>query len=186
MADGGSAGDPHRRRPHVSGARRPDGRSAGVSRPGEPLSRRARESAAGEPAGGDADGPTPADVSDPRAGNTGTAGPGAGNTGTGGPGAGDPGTGGPVAGGSDTGDSDTGDSGTSGPGAGSTAQNVRAFLRANPQVFVLLVVCLVLGIGTFVAVLIALATAGSDQTTGEPSGAILGTHALFLARSLVP
>jgi len=58
-------------------------------------------------------------------------------------------------------------------------------MRAKPQVFVLLVVCLVLGIGTFVAVLIALATAGSDQTTGEPSGAILGTHALLLARSLV-
>jgi hypothetical protein len=63
---------------------------------------------------------------------------------------------------------------------------VREFFRANPQVLVLLVVCLVLGIGTFVAVLIALATAGSDQTTGEPSGAILGAHALSLARAFVP
>jgi hypothetical protein len=62
---------------------------------------------------------------------------------------------------------------------------VRAFLRANPQVFVLLVVCLVLGIGTFVIVLIGLVTAGSGQTTGEPSGAILGTHSLLLAHSLV-
>jgi hypothetical protein len=62
---------------------------------------------------------------------------------------------------------------------------VREFLRANPQVLVLLVVCLVLGIGTFVIVLIGLATAGSDQTTGEPSGAILGTQSLLLARSLV-
>jgi hypothetical protein len=53
-------------------------------------------------------------------------------------------------------------------------------------VLVLLVVCLVLGIGTFVVVLIGLATAGSDQTTGEPSGAVLGTHSLLLARSLVP
>jgi hypothetical protein len=70
-----------------------------------------------------------------------------------------------------------------GPQAAGTARAVRAFLRANPQVFVLLVVCLVLGIGTFVAVLIGLVTAGSDQTTGEPSGAILGT--LSLARSLV-
>ena len=69
------------------------------------------------------------------------------------------------------------------PQAASTARAVRAFLRANPQVFVLLVVCLVLGIGTFVAVLIGLVTAGSDQTTGEPSGAILGT--VSLARSLV-
>jgi hypothetical protein len=69
------------------------------------------------------------------------------------------------------------------PQAAGTARRVRAFLRANPQVFVLLVICLVLGIGTFVAVLIGLITAGSDQTTGEPSGAILGT--LSLARSLV-
>lgn len=57
-----------------------------------------------------------------------------------------------------------------------------AYLRANPQVLVLLVVCLVLGLGTFVAVLIALLTAGSVQTTGEPSGVILGTHVIALAR----
>ncbi|HUJ35516.1 MAG TPA: hypothetical protein VLW51_09930 [Solirubrobacteraceae bacterium] len=50
------------------------------------------------------------------------------------------------------------------------------FLRANPQVGVLLVICLVLGLGTFLAVLIALVTAPSDQTTGEPSGAILGAQ----------
>jgi hypothetical protein len=55
---------------------------------------------------------------------------------------------------------------------------VIAFLRANPQVLVLLVICLVLGIGTFLVVLFGLATAGSDQTTGEPSGVILGAHAL--------
>lgn len=54
---------------------------------------------------------------------------------------------------------------------------VAAFFRANPQVFVLLVVCLVLGLGTFLAVLFGLVTAGSDQTTGEPSGAVLGAHA---------
>jgi hypothetical protein len=63
---------------------------------------------------------------------------------------------------------------------------VIAFLRANPQVLVLLVICLVLGIGTFLVVLFGLATAGSDQTTGEPSGVILGAHALTgLTRSLV-
>ena len=56
---------------------------------------------------------------------------------------------------------------------------VAAFFRANPQVLVLLVVCLVLGIGTFVAVLFGLVTAGSDQTTGEPSGAIVGAHTLL-------
>jgi hypothetical protein len=56
------------------------------------------------------------------------------------------------------------------------AHPVAAFFRANPQVLVLLVVCLVLGIGTFLAVLFGLVTAGSDQTTGEPSGAILAAH----------
>src|SRR5581483_3987080 len=54
---------------------------------------------------------------------------------------------------------------------------VASFFRANPQAFVLLIVCLVLGLGTFLAVLFGLVTAGSDQTTGEPSGAILGWHA---------
>ena len=53
---------------------------------------------------------------------------------------------------------------------------VVAFFRANPQVFVLLIICLVLGLGTFLAVLFGLVTAGSDQTTGEPSGVILGAH----------
>jgi hypothetical protein len=52
-------------------------------------------------------------------------------------------------------------------------QPVVAFLRANPQVLVLLVICLVLGLGTFFAVLFGLVSAGSDQTTGEPSGTIL-------------
>src|SRR5215472_15004924 len=89
MADGGSAGDPHRRRPHVS-TRRPDGRSPGAPRPGEPLTRRARENAAGEPTGDGPGGPAPADVTDPGAGKTGTPGPGAGDPGSGGPGAGDP------------------------------------------------------------------------------------------------
>jgi hypothetical protein len=46
------------------------------------------------------------------------------------------------------------------------------FFRDNPQVFVLLVICLVLGLGTFVAVLIALASAGNGTPSGEPSGVI--------------
>ena len=60
------------------------------------------------------------------------------------------------------------------------------FLRANPQAAVLLFVCIVLGLGTFLAVVIALATAGSSTTRGEPSGAVLpflalggSVHALF-------
>ncbi len=55
------------------------------------------------------------------------------------------------------------------------------FLKANPQAFVLLIICVVLGLGTFIAVLIALATAPTDQTTGEPSGAILAAHAAWHA-----
>jgi hypothetical protein len=46
------------------------------------------------------------------------------------------------------------------------------FLRANPQASVLLVICVVLGLGTFIAVLIAIAGSGGAQTTGEPSGLI--------------
>ncbi len=49
---------------------------------------------------------------------------------------------------------------------------VRRFLRANPQVLVLLVICLVLGIGTFLAVIFGIVSAGSDQTTGDPSGSL--------------
>jgi hypothetical protein len=46
------------------------------------------------------------------------------------------------------------------------------FLRANPQVFALLVICLVLGLGTFLAVVFGLISAGSGSTSGEPSGVI--------------
>ena len=60
-------------------------------------------------------------------------------------------------------------------------QAVIKFLRANPQALVLLVICVVLGIGTFIAVIIALLTAPSDQTTGEPSGVILGAQAAWHA-----
>ena len=60
-------------------------------------------------------------------------------------------------------------------------RDVVKFFRANPQVFVLLLICLVLGLGTFLAVLFGLITAGpSAKTTGEPSGTIIG---LQLART---
>jgi hypothetical protein len=58
---------------------------------------------------------------------------------------------------------------------------VWAFFRANPQVLVLLIICVVLGLGTFFAVIFGLIAAGSDQTTGEPSGAIFGAHAALAA-----
>ena len=46
------------------------------------------------------------------------------------------------------------------------------YFRANPQVFVLLVICLVLGIGTALVVLFGIISSGSTTTTGEPSGVI--------------
>ena len=57
-------------------------------------------------------------------------------------------------------------------------RDVTNFLRANPQVAVLMVVCVVLGLGTFLAVIIALATAGSSTTDGDPGGAVLAVQAL--------
>ena len=47
------------------------------------------------------------------------------------------------------------------------------FLRANPQVLVLLILVIVLGLGTFIAVMLGLLSAGSHRTTGEPSGSIV-------------
>jgi hypothetical protein len=46
------------------------------------------------------------------------------------------------------------------------------FLRRNPQALVLLVICLILGLGTFIAVLIGLAGSGAGTPSGEPSGLI--------------
>ena len=50
---------------------------------------------------------------------------------------------------------------------------MRQFFRDNPQVLILLVICLVLGIGTFLAVIFGLIGAGSLKSTGEPSGLTL-------------
>jgi hypothetical protein len=52
-------------------------------------------------------------------------------------------------------------------------RDVVKFFKANPQVFVLLVICVVLGLGTFLAVIFGLVTAGNGTTTGEPSGSIV-------------
>jgi hypothetical protein len=49
---------------------------------------------------------------------------------------------------------------------------VTKYFRANPQVFILFLVCLVLGLGTFVAVVIALVQSGTTTPNGEPSGLI--------------
>jgi hypothetical protein len=63
------------------------------------------------------------------------------------------------------------------PDQRSKKQGAINYFRANPQVFVLLVICVVLGLGTFIAVLVALALSGSGQTTGYPSGAIVSLRA---------
>jgi hypothetical protein len=50
---------------------------------------------------------------------------------------------------------------------------LRRFFRANPQILVLLIICLVLGIGTFLAVVFGLISSGNVTTNGEPSGVLL-------------
>jgi hypothetical protein len=52
------------------------------------------------------------------------------------------------------------------------------FFRRNPQALALLVICVVLGIGTFIAVLIALGTSGNTTGPGYPSGSVTLFHAL--------
>jgi hypothetical protein len=54
------------------------------------------------------------------------------------------------------------------------------YFRANPQVLALLIVCLVLGLGTFLVVMYGLLSAGSTTTTGEPEGLIAVLHTLAL------
>lgn len=53
-------------------------------------------------------------------------------------------------------------------------QDIVRFFRANPQVLILLLICLVLGLGTFLAVIFGLVSSGPGHVTGEPSGAIFG------------
>jgi hypothetical protein len=50
------------------------------------------------------------------------------------------------------------------------------FFRSNPQVLILLIICIVLGLGTFLAVVFGLVTSGSTATTGEPEGSIAILH----------
>jgi hypothetical protein len=51
----------------------------------------------------------------------------------------------------------------------SIMRDVLDYLRANPQVAILLFVCVVLGIGTFIVVMISLVSSGG-QGTGDPDG----------------
>ena len=58
--------------------------------------------------------------------------------------------------------------------------DVVKFFRGNPQALALLVISLILGLGAFIAVIIALVTAGSTTTTGEPDGLITAIHLLAI------
>ena len=57
-------------------------------------------------------------------------------------------------------------------------RDISRYLRSNPQALVLVIICLVLGIGTFLAVVVGLVGSGNGQVSGEPSGV------LALARTL--
>jgi hypothetical protein len=58
--------------------------------------------------------------------------------------------------------------------------DVVKYLRANPQALALLVISVVLGVGTFIAVIVALIASGSTTTTGEPDGLIIALHLLAI------
>jgi hypothetical protein len=49
-------------------------------------------------------------------------------------------------------------------------RDIRRFLKSNPQAFVLLIICVVLGLGTFIAVLFAIVGSGSTSPSGDPDG----------------
>jgi hypothetical protein len=53
------------------------------------------------------------------------------------------------------------------------------FFRRNPQALALLVICLVLGIAAFVAVLIGLASSSSQTGPGYPNGTVFVVHGLL-------
>jgi hypothetical protein len=55
-----------------------------------------------------------------------------------------------------------------------TVRSVAAFFKANPQVLILLIICVVLGLGTFIAVLFGVASSGSTTADGYSSGTLLG------------
>lgn len=68
----------------------------------------------------------------------------------------------------------------SGPWVGqlSCVHDLVKFFRANPQALALLIVCLVLGLGTFLVVVFGLVASGSTTTSGYPDGFISVLHAL--------
>jgi hypothetical protein len=73
----------------------------------------------------------------------------------------------------------------SGPTAGArrgTIEDVQplvAFFRANPQALVLLIICVVLGLGTFLVVVLGIASSGSTTTNGYSTDTIFGFGGLL-------
>jgi hypothetical protein len=55
-------------------------------------------------------------------------------------------------------------------------REVRRYFRENPQVFILVLICLILGLGTFLIVLFGIASSGPGHVTGEPEGSIVVGH----------
>ena len=60
-------------------------------------------------------------------------------------------------------------------------RDVVEFFRRNPQALALLAICLILGIGAFIAVLISVGTSGHTTGPGYPSGAVTPFRALAAA-----
>ncbi|MGB9184957.1 MAG: hypothetical protein WCB67_12910 [Solirubrobacteraceae bacterium] len=58
-------------------------------------------------------------------------------------------------------------------------KSLNAFFRANPQVLILAIICIVLGLGTFLAVVFGIVSSGTTTTNGYPSDAILGVRLLL-------
>jgi hypothetical protein len=52
------------------------------------------------------------------------------------------------------------------------------FFRRNPQALALLIICIVLGVGTFIAVLVAIAGSSNHSGPGYPNGAVTAFQAL--------
>jgi hypothetical protein len=61
---------------------------------------------------------------------------------------------------------------------GPPMHNIIDFFRRNPQALVLLIICVVLGIGTFIAVLISIGGSSTRTGPGYPNGALTGLQAL--------
>jgi len=64
------------------------------------------------------------------------------------------------------------------PGTIERVHDLVKFFRANPQALMLLLICLILGLGTFIAVMFGLVSSGSTTTTGQPEGIVVLFHAM--------